>query len=153
MGAQQISGFTANVNGRKADVYAWPVLQLGLTAGGIFVPMLVDGSGSLVPSSAGGNVTVVGPLGAQAPAASVAVVPAKVTQTPGNLAASATINIPVGSVGWAVVCFTGTISITVGANAATALPAGFSASDPNIVGTQIAVTAASASTGYVQFGT
>lgn len=99
------------------------------------------------------NVAITAPLGAQAAAAAVATVPAKVTQTPGNLAASATINIPIGSVGWSVVCFTGTISITVGANAATALPAGFSASDPNIVGAQIAVTAASASTGYVQFGT
>lgn len=109
--------------------------------------------GTQISGGGSGGTTISGPLGAQVAAAAVAVVPAKVTQTPGNLAASATINIPVGSVGWAVVCFTGTISITVGANAATALPAGFSASDPNIVGTQIAVTAASASTGYVQFGT
>jgi len=74
MGLSQLTGFTVQVKGRNADLNAWPVLMLGLTSGGIFVPLLVDSTGALLPPSGGGyNVTVVGPLGPQTAAESVAV--------------------------------------------------------------------------------
>ena len=57
MGAQQLTGFTVPIKGRNADVYGWPVLQLGLTSGGIFVPLLVDPTGALVVDPSGGSGT------------------------------------------------------------------------------------------------
>ena len=58
MGAQQLSGFTAKILGRNADVNPLPALQLGLTSGGIFVPLLVDPTGALVVDPSGGSGTV-----------------------------------------------------------------------------------------------
>ena len=84
MGLQQLTGFTVPIKGRNADVYGWPVLQLGLTSGGIFVPLLVDPTGALVVDTSGGgtqSVAIGGPLGARAQSAAVATTPAIVGPT------------------------------------------------------------------------
>lgn len=93
--------------------------------------------GTVPPASGGGGI----------PSA-----PQTVTSSPHNLAASTTITIPAGAKGWTVTCITGTLSITCGTTAS-ALPAGFSDSDTNIVGADITVTTGSASTAYVRWGT
>lgn len=131
-------------------------------------------TGTGVPTTGGGggstqnvNLTQVGgatvALGQAAAAASLPVViasnqtsipvtPQTVTSSPHNLAASTALTIPAGAKGWTVSCLTGTLSIACGTTAS-ALPAGFSDNDPNIVGADITITTASASTAYVRWGT
>lgn len=68
--ANQLGGCTVAINSRRVQVNYFPSLSLGLTSGGIFVPMLVDSTGALVISSSGGgsDVTIVGPGSTTTPA-------------------------------------------------------------------------------------
>lgn len=93
------------------------------------------------------SLQVTGPGGSGIP-----ITPPTVTSKPQNLAASSSLVIPLGAKGWTVTCLTGTITLATSTTAG-ALPAGFSDSDPNIVGADITVTTASASTAYVRWGT
>lgn len=111
---------------------------------------------SLVPIGTDGDwdilVKILLALTGAIPGGSIPITPPTGTASPHNLAASTPITIPAGAKGWTVTCLTGTLSIACGTTAS-ALPAGFSDSDPNIVGADITVTTASASTGYVRWGT
>lgn len=101
-------------------------------------------------TTAGGvsaSLQVTGPGGSDIP-----ITPPTVNSLPQNLGASASLVIPAGAKGWTVSCLTGTLTLAT-STTASALPAGFSDSDPNIVGAAITVTTASASTAYVRWGT
>lgn len=44
----KLSGIKTEVLGRNAEIYAWPMVMLGVTAGGKAVPVQVTSDGSLV---------------------------------------------------------------------------------------------------------
>lgn len=111
--ANQLGGFTVSINGRAVQVNYFPSLSLGLTSGGIFVPMLVDSTGALVVDTSGGagggsNVAITSPLGAQTAAASVATVGARVTAHPAAIGASGSVTFPVGAQDCSFLLLTGT---------------------------------------------
>jgi hypothetical protein len=97
-----LGGITANIQGRAAQVGFWPQIILGLTASGLWVPLAADADGALIVDPSGGsgggsNATIVGPLGAQTAAASVATVISgftangNTTVNPINVTASGTV--------------------------------------------------------------
>jgi len=110
-----------------------------------------DGTKNILTQIAAAVNRLAGVLGFT-PAQGIPVTPPKVTSKPQNLGASSSLTIPAGAKGWTVTCLTGTLSIACGTTAS-ALPAGFSDSDPNIVGADIIITTDLASTAYVRWNT
>lgn len=118
-------------------------LMFGLNPEGLPVPMQVSDAGS-------GTTAITAPVGPQAAAAAVAVVPATITQQASIIVpASTTQSIPIGAREWTVTVLTGTATI----NGAAGLPAGFSDSGVSALTAPISVTTAATSTAYVRWGT
>lgn len=122
----QLAGFTVKLFGLARDLFAWPVIQLGIGPDGKPVPLQASSGGGAI--SAAQSVT---------PHASI-VVPASTSQV-----------IPTGAKGWTVTVLTGTATV----NGAAAMPAGFSDSDPYTTLADITVTPDAASTAYVRWNT
>lgn len=124
--ANQLGGCTVAINGRRVQVNYFPSLSLGLTAGGIFVPMLVDSTGAQTVSSAAQTVT-----------------PNIV-----ELGASATQVIPIGAKGWTYGILSGTATVN-----GVALAAGFTDGDPYTLAATITIITGATSSAYIRWNT
>lgn len=58
MGLQQLGGLTVSLPSikRNADLFAWPILQLGMNAAGVFVPLKLNSDGTPATSTGGSLV-------------------------------------------------------------------------------------------------
>lgn len=171
-----LSGFSVVVGGLRVPLWAWPVVQLGVTSTGLIIPVLLNSDGSPVPASGGATAAnqATQITAEQSIQAAVANIPAKgqalaaastpvvltalqlaaiqsgasVTQNFFALAASGSHDIPAGAKEWTVGILTGT-----GTFGGVAVSSGFTDGSSKVTTGALTLTTDSASTGYMRWAT
>lgn len=123
----QLAGFTVKLFGQFRDLFAWPVIQLGIGPDGLPVPLQASSSGGAMLSFPSGTPTLV------------------------PISASSNTTIPLGAKNWTFAILTGTGTVMIN-SVSVAVAAGYSQSSiTTLAGHTINVATDSASTGVVYY--